>query len=245
MSDREESSYFYPFKRGLAEKTDIVKGAFFDIKMFENDPRWIVKEISAFDDKKMTFERFRDELQGADRMIERYGSKLKRFIPDHHLVFLTNPNGENKGYIAMKRVDGVDLINMRRLSKKQVLRLEDLLESSVDFFRDSTLGTGMMGYFPDLMPKRPDSVCRLGNLMWGSVEDKKDFYLIDNFPLVDRIITSIWANHLELALKTFEREKQAQFSRGFIEKVVLDIKAVAEELREFNYPGWLKRETGT
>src|SRR5258706_5115341 len=193
----------YPFKTGLSEKKDITEGSFSEIKQFQDDDRWVVKEYSQVMDfalgewemtakkdsekvglpPEMTWNRFKEQIKKDDDLLNRFGKGLRKFIPDHHLVFGANDKGEKRGFVAMKRVLGEDVEKMAQVPEGLIEQLEELITESVEFYRQSNLDPISKGLFPDLLPIQEDDNLRFGNLMWGKVGDREGLFLTDIYPL--------------------------------------------------------------
>lgn len=229
MSNQEPVGY--PFKKGLESKTNITPGAFSEIKQFQDDDCWIVKEYADLIDPlaspELQLQGFRDQVKNGDDLIERYGPGLKKFIPEHQLIFGTNEKGEKRGFVAMKRVLGEDLEKMKTVPAELVRQLEEVISESVKFYRNNFAEMGK-GFFPDLMPPQADENVRFGNLMWGEVEGKTGLYWIDTYPLRWYQDPSDLAVILRVMMQMFELEKGVRFADGFIQKMTHEIE-VAEK----------------
>lgn len=236
----------YPFKLGLEEKEDITEGFFSKVKHFRDDPRWIVKEYDQVNDlamaewratnatnleeefkkPKMSFERFTYQVKKDEELLKKFGASLLRFIPEHHLVFGTNPDGEKRGFLAMKRVIGEDVEIMKEVPQELVTQLEEVITEAVKFYEMSQQDPIHKGLFPDLMPIQDDDNERFGNLMWGEVDRKKGLYLIDTYPLRHFKDSIDLALEMRMMMRRFEMEKGVKFSDGFIEKTVAQISSI-------------------
>lgn len=229
MSNQEPVGY--PFKKGLESKPNITPGVFSEIKQFQDDDRWIVKEyvhlIGSLASPELQFQLFRDQVKKSDDLIEEFGPGLKKFIPEHQLIFGTNAKGEKSGFMAMKKVKGEDLEKMKTVSTELVTQLEEIIGESVKFYRNNFEKLGV-GYFPDLMPPQNDDNVRFGNLMWGELEGKTGLYWIDTYPLRRYEDPAGLAVTLQVMMQMFELEKGAKFADGFIQKMTHEIE-VAEK----------------
>lgn len=247
MSDQELTNY--PFKRGLEDKVSVTLGVFSDIKEFKDDDRWIVKEYAyvtgsdmtewvkkrktdpnnAAEPPEMNVQIFTDGVKRSDELIEKFGQGLKRFIPEHQLIFGTNDKGEKRGFLVMKKVNGEDLEKMKAVPDELVGQLEEIIKASVEFYENSFAEPISRGYFPDLMPIQADDNARFGNLMWGELELKQGLYLIDTYPLRRYGDPKSLAVIMEVMMQIFELEKGVKFSDGFIKRMTQGIKAVGKK----------------
>ena len=231
----------YPFRADLVDKAGVTERAFSTVKEFQGDPRWIVKENDNVMDHeymewlgkyerdrekagmppKLSLERFKEEMKGADVMLKKFGGELYDFIPEHHFVYGANPEGRRKGFVVMKKVTGEDVIKMDKVPLELVPQLEKLIELSIDFFEKTTEEETYLGFFPDLFPPSQEgSGGDFGNLMWGDVDGKRGLYLVDTYPLDPVESVPMLMVDLQEAMENFERKKGVRFSDGFMENVI-------------------------
>lgn len=192
-----------PFAGELVEKNDTIKGAFAKVKEFADDPRWIVKEVNNLDPDyygtqtkvQINFETFRDQVGKSHDLLAKSGTHLKDFIPQNFLVYGKNEEGEEKGFIVMRKIEGTELIKINKLTTEQLRQLDDLINASLDFYletrKDLHLGPGFdyeIGYLPDLVSTKigeADVPNYLTNIMIGKEpgETEEKVYFTDTYPL--------------------------------------------------------------
>ncbi len=227
----------YPFVDGMVEKKDTEPGRFTKIFEFKNNPGWIVKRVHRLKKigiyGRMKFEDFNNEVGQADRDLKKFGNKLMRFVPDHSLIFEKDLHGHGEGFIAMKKVDGVDISREGELPLEFASELEDLIESVVDFYENMTREDGKIGKFPDLFPPQDDGERRFGNIMWGTVDGKKGLFLVDIYPLMEYSVGA-FSFKLREAEKRLYEEKNIYLEHSFIEKMITRLENIRREQSKKN-----------
>lgn len=237
----ESASNEYPFNE-LQEKRDIVEGAFSTIHELQNNPNWVIKEMSqvldnsyethlmlqrrnrAGEPPKMTIERFESEVARHREIIMNNESNVKQLIPENYLIYGKGEGGHERGFIVMRKVIGTEITELEKVTEEQIQLIEQTLIESFKFFDNSshTSPSGkVVRYFPDLIqtPEQEDDSYKLHNIIIGhqSYDNKKQndqAYIIDNYPL-----RTIWEDRaptffykLKEAINDFESTHQSTFS---------------------------------
>lgn len=179
-----------PFK-SLEEFTEGKIGGFALIKQAKENPDILVKDIAIMADeesgrsgspflKNYDFDTFKREVVDPIRFLQEHG--FEKFIPAIQPVWGKDENGEENGFLVMKRVRGVDIEDLEEISP----RIASELDIFISKYFGVTLGAMISGgdiISPDISQSTGSGLA-LCNIMIGKVpgDKKKHVYLIDLYP---------------------------------------------------------------
>lgn len=217
----------YPFPQDLHENREIERGAFATIREFSSNPDVIVKELPPQIDidsghvltGDAGFKKFREVVAKYDSLIKYSKTDIAKYIPKSMLVFGSNDQEKDKGFIVAEKVTGKDIGKIDTISTDNIIELESLIITSLDLFEESS---NSLRYFPDLT--RPTSSSyELLNIMVGTTKNnpKEQIYLIDTYPLIYAGNSkSSEFDHLKRALENFSRKFGVEFSPELRQRLI-------------------------
>lgn len=213
----------YPFAGEVIDAPGVVKGWFSETKEIKDNKRWILKEIDPFGEgSEEKFREFVDSVKRHDELLKKFGGRLNEYIPSHHLVFFAKPENKSRGYIAMRRVEGEELIKMDKIPDVAATQLEDIILASLETWR-TTEEKSDRGCLPDIIPPSQEGyIPTFGNMIWGEIDGVKKLYFVDTFPMLeidDFFAFDKYRFQILKAIEILQKTKKANFSGGFVDKV--------------------------
>lgn len=182
-----------PFKP-LEEFTEGSPGGFALIKQAKENPDVLVKDIAILSDdneennqsgsvflEHYDFETFKREIVDPIKFLQERG--FNKFIPEVQPVWGKDENGEEKGFLVMKRVRGIDIEDLEKISLRIANELDIFISKSFEIESESLM-SGEDIISPDILATT-ESGPSLANIMIGKVSGDKEehVYLIDLYPM--------------------------------------------------------------
>lgn len=149
-----------------------------------NDPDTLYKEIRAVYANGNWHEDydedlFRAQVGGALDMLRDPANRLARYIPTAELAWGRNRSGQERGFIAMARVQGKDIARVLTIEPDMAAQLDDLLAAAVALGKAHSNPARGLWQLPDLV-----DYPRFINVVLGTTPDNpvEQPYMVDTYP---------------------------------------------------------------
>ena len=181
-----------PFKL-LEEFTEGKIGGFALIKQAKENPDVLVKDIAILrpdvENSKSgsvfletyDFDTFKREIVDPIKFLQEHG--FEKFIPALEPVWAKDEDGEEKGFLIMKRVRGVDIEDLEKMSPRIAKEFDIFLSKHFEIESEAFKSGGDI-ISPDILGLT-ETGPMLSNLMVGKVSGDKEehVYLVDLYPM--------------------------------------------------------------
>src|SRR3989338_4348338 len=181
-----------PFKP-LEEFTEGKIGGFALIKQAKDNHDILVKDIAILRPDAETsdsssvflehydFNTFKREIVDPIKFLQKNG--FEKFIPETQPVWGKDENGEEKGFLLMKRVRGIDIEDLEKMSLRIANELDIFLSKYFEVESEAIVSGGNI-ISPDIIDLT-EGGSSLINIMIGKVYGDKEehVYLIDLYPM--------------------------------------------------------------